>query len=326
MNRLTGKVKLTKTEERKFNKVLDNDDYSQITGVNLDHVEYTLATFPSPKFCYRNLDESEKDEIILAVQKKLTQTGLPLSGINDPLRWEKGWGEILEKVKNDKISLEILRPQYFQHNTLRFRGNYIKVSEGSMEHVFFSTISRILFQRYLKGCQKIIEFGCGTGTNLVILHELFPKAKLIGCDWASPSQEILKIIATELKAKIGGTRFNMLTLEGRENLTIDSGTAIITMHAMEQLGMSFNSLLEYFLENKPQIVFHIEPIFELYKPNQLFDKLAIKYHEKRNYLKGYLPTLKKLEGKGKIEILEVRRFFFGGLFHEPYSLVAWKVK
>ena len=106
MNRLTGKVKLTKTEERKFNKVLDNDDYSQITGVNLDHVEYTLATFPSPKFCYRNLDESEKDEIILAVQKKLTQTGLPLSGINDPLRWEKGWGEILEKVKNGLLKTD----------------------------------------------------------------------------------------------------------------------------------------------------------------------------------------------------------------------------
>ena len=89
-----------KAKEIKFNKVLDNDDYSRITGVNLDHVEHTLATFLPPKFCYRNLDESERDEIILTVQKKLTETGLPLSGINDPLRWEKGWGEILEKIKN----------------------------------------------------------------------------------------------------------------------------------------------------------------------------------------------------------------------------------
>ena len=98
------------------------------------------------------------------------------------------------------------------------------------------------------------------------------------------------------------------------------------MHAMEQLGSAFKPFLDYILGKGPRLIFHVEPVFELYNPDKLFDELAVKYHEKRNYLKGYLPALKKLEREGKIEILEIRRLFFGSLFHEGYSLIAWKIK
>jgi SAM-dependent methyltransferase len=316
---------LTESKEI-YEKTLGNEDYSQITGVDCKLVAETLVDFPSPEFCYRYLEESKRDEIILTVLKKLEEIGLPESGINDVSRWEKGWGEVLEAVKNQKMSMDILRPQYFHYNTLRFRGNYIEVPDGSFEFDFYTTIRRILFRKYFPGFKKVIEFGCGTGTNLAILSELFPEMSLIGCDWASPSQEILKIMAKEFKAKIEGSRLNMLTLEGSKNIEIDSETAVITMHAMEQLGTSFEPLLEYFLEKRPGLIFHIEPIFELYNPDQLFDALAVKYHEKRNYLNGYLPALKKLEVEGKIEIVDIRRLFFGSLFHEGYSLVVWKIK
>lgn len=316
---------MTKPKET-YDKTLGNDDYSRITGVDCKLVEETLVDFPSPEFCYRYLEESKRDEIILTVLKKLEEIGLPASGINDVSRWEKGWGEVLEAVKNQKMNMDILRPQYFHYNTLRFRGNYIEVPDGSFEFDFYTTIRRILFRRYFSGFKKVIEFGCGTGTNLAILSELFPEMSLIGCDWASPSQEILKIMAKEFKAKIEGSRLNMLTLEGSKNIEIDSETVVITMHAMEQLGTSFEPLLEYFLEKRPGLIFHIEPIFELYNPDQLFDALAVKYHKKRNYLNGYLPALKKLEVEGKIEIMDIRRLFFGSLFHEGYSLVVWKMK
>ena len=111
-----------------------------------------------------------------------------------------------------------------------------------------------------------------------------------------------------------------------ENVEIDSQTAVITMHAMEQLGSAFKPFLDYIFGKRPRLIFHVEPVFELYNPDKLFDELAVKYHEKRNYLKGYLPALKKLEGEGKIEILEIRRLFFGSLFHEGYSLIVWKIK
>jgi SAM-dependent methyltransferase len=316
---------LTKSNAITYGKVLGNDEYSRITGVDRNLVDKTLTDFPAPVFQYRSLSESERDEIILTVLKKLEETGLPSSGINDVSRWDKGWGEVLETVKNAKISINLLRPQYFHYNTLRFERNYIGVPDGSAEFDFYTTIRRILFRKYFSDFSKIVELGCGTGTNLAILSELFPEALLVGCDWASPSQEILKIMAKEFRAKIEGVRLNMLTLEGSENVKIDSETAVITMHAMEQLGTSFQSLLDYLLEKRPRLIFHIEPVFELYDSDRLFDVLAVKYHEKRNYLKGLLPALKALEANGKIEIMEVRRLFFGSLFHEGYSLIVWKI-
>ena len=105
---------------------------------------------------------------------------------------------------------------------MRFDGNYIEVPDGSFEFDFYTTIRRVLFRKYFTGFRNIIEFGCGTGTNLVILSEILPEASLVGCDWASSSQEILKIMAKELKAKVHGVRMNMLTLEGSENVEIDS--------------------------------------------------------------------------------------------------------
>ena len=309
-----------------FDSVLCADEYSRIIGVDRQLVKETLKDFPSSEIRYRNLEKSEIDEIILIVLNKLEEVDLPKSGINDASRWEKGWGEVLEKVKNSGINIRLLQPQYFHYNFMRFDGNYIEVPDGSFEFDFYTTIRRVLFRKYFTGFRNIIEFGCGTGTNLAILSEIFPEASLVGCDWASSSQEILKIMAKELKAKVHGVRMNMLTLEGSENVEINSQTAVITMHAMEQLGSAFKPFLDYIFGKRPRLIFHVEPVFELYNPDKLFDELAVKYHEKRNYLKGYLPALKKLEGEGKIEILEIRRLFFGSLFHEGYSLIVWKIK
>ena len=38
----------------------------------------------------------------------------------------------------------------------------------------------------------------------------------------------------------------------------------------------------------------------------------------------YAPHLKDLAAKGRIEILEIRRFYFGSIYHEGYSYVAWR--
>ena len=42
------------------------------------------------------------------------------------------------------------------------------------------------------------------------------------------------------------------------------------------------------------------------------------------YLFGFLPRLKNLAALRKIEIMEIRRLYFGSLYHEGYSYVAWR--
>ena len=110
----------------------------------------------------------------------------------------------------------------------------------------------------------------------------------------------------------------MLTLKGKENIPLDMGTAVITIHSMEQLANSFQPILNYFLSQKPGIVFHLEPILELYDPEDPFDILAIQYHKKKNYLNGYLPALEELEQKKLIKIIQKHRFY-SVIAHNPHE-------
>jgi hypothetical protein len=80
------------------------------------------------------------------------------------------------------------------------------------------------------------------------------------------------------------------------------------------------------LARKPAICVNMEPMLELYDENNPVDALAIRFHRKRGYLEGFLPALRRLAEAGRIEIVEVKRFKFGSLYHECYSYVAWRTR
>ena len=56
----------------------------------------------------------------------------------------------------------------------------------------------------------------------------------------------------------------------------------------------------------------------------LNDYLAIKFQGNRGYSAGLLPLLQRLEKQGKIELLKVKRLFFGSLYMEGYNTFVWK--
>ncbi len=299
-------------------------DFADCLDQDPSHIESLLEGHSFPNLSYRAPAQSERDGITLEVLNKLDDTDLHPSGKNNPTRWNQGWGEILENLKNKEFNPGLLIPQYIYHDTLRWKGDYIKVFSRTFENDFYTVLRKIVFKKFLANASRVVEFGCGTGTSLLILNELFPKRSFVGCDWAIPSQEILKIINQCTNANIKEVRFNMLTLEGKDQVAIDGNTAVMTMHSMEQLGTLFSPMMKYLLEVRPKIIIHLEPIIELYDSNYLFDALAIKYHKKRNYLDGFLTALRKLQGEGAIDIMVEKRLYFGSMFHEGYSLIVWK--
>ena len=74
---------------------------------------------------------------------------------------------------------------------------------------------------------------------------------------------------------------------------------------------------------KADYVMNIEPIYEFYDLSKDFDLVAVKYIEKRNWLRGYYTSLLDLEKKGVIKIFEKLRLF-GSLYHETYNFIIWK--
>lgn len=296
-------------------------DIARLAGV--DEAMARAAMRNIGPLTYRRLAVVERDAVILRALEQLERTDLVTVGGNDASRWERGWGEILERVRTHGVTLANLLPQYFHYDILRYDGDWIRIAAPDFEYRVYDSFRRVLFPRHLAGFDRLIDIGCGTAASLLTLHDLFPEAVLVGCDWAVPSQELVQLIAAHLQRPLRGVRFNMLTLEGGDQLEIDARTAVLTMHSMEQLGASWALMLDFLLARRPGLCLHIEPIRELYDPASLFDALALRYHEKRNYLSGYLTALRAKAAEGLVEIKETRRLRFGSAFHEGYSLVVW---
>jgi hypothetical protein len=111
-----------------------------------------------------------------------------------------------------------------------------------------------------------------------------------------------------------------------DTLEIAQNSAIFTIGALEQLGCDFESFLQFLLKKSPNLCLNVEPLCELYDEHYLLDYLAIKYMQKRKYLRNYIDRLKQLESDGKIEILTTQRMLFGSLYYEGWSFVLWKPK
>tara|TARA_Y100001960_G_C14014382_1_gene512937 strand:- start:159 stop:506 length:348 start_codon:yes stop_codon:yes gene_type:complete len=112
-------------------------------------------------------------------------------------------------------------------------------------------------------------------------------------------------------------------MEGADGIQTFPNGVILTIHGLEQIGTEYESLLSFLLEQHDQLIFHIEPLLELYDLSSNFDMLAAAYHRHLGYLEGYLPALKKLERNGVIKILECKRLGIGDKWHEAYGLVIW---
>ena len=132
-------------------------------------------------------------------------------------------------------------------------------------------------------------------------------------------------INTRYKRDIRAAKLDLFTMDGLDQVQIGSGAGVFTVHALEQLGPNFGPFIREVCAARPDVCVHLEPIVELYDDNLEFDQYALKYHQKRNYLDGFLNKLNNLEARGKIEIVNVRRTGFGSTYQEAYTLVVWRV-
>ena len=294
-------------------------------GITVDAMWGLLGGHRWPHLRYRGLDGPRRDEVIRGILELTDSPDLRVVGQNDNSVWERGWGEILAQVTVKGFEPSRLRPQYFDHHRiLRLDGQYIDAGDTTFVYAYDDLLRRIALSNYLQGARKVVELGCGTGTSQLILASLLPNAELVAADWAQSSQDIICAMASYLRRPIRPVRFNMLTLDGWSDLGIETTTTLFTVHALEQLGKNWQALLYKLLDTKPRLCLHLEPIVELYDRSSLFDVLAIKYHERRNYLHGWLTRLRELAALGRAEILQVRRLGFGDRYHEAYSVILWK--
>lgn len=293
------------------------EDIQNIFGTKNSINDIKEEMLPNVKIRY--LENNESEEIVNSIEERIKQSDIRVSGADQLAVWEKGWGEILNNVNKIGISEESLKPQYFNNqNIIRFNEKYIGIETIDGLFKIDCFLRKIIFKRYLTNVKKVVELGCGTGLNLYLISKIFPDYHLVGADWSPPSQEILKIFANSgINAE--GKNFDLFN---PTPLPIDGETALITVHALEQIGNQYHKLLEILSQQPPKFIMNIEPIYEHYN-DSVFDDVAKRFHKKRKYLDGYYSELINLEKNNKIKIHENFKIKIGSKFHDAYSVVKW---
>ena len=283
-----------------------------------------LARLKAPELRYRPLDTDQAGKVIADIRHTLTHSKLRTVGDDDPSAWEKGWAELVARLGEHPITTDTLRPQYFHAEVpCRLQHRLVAPASADFEYWVGLGLRWLIFRQFLLGQHRVVEFGCGTGINLLLLAGLLPEARLVGCDWARPSQDLIARLAQQTGRAIGAHRINMLHSPWTD-LAIDQGAAVLTVHALEQLGSQWGPFLDNLRQSRPGLCVHIEPLLELYNPDDSLDALSRGYHLKRNYLRGFVPAVQQLAAEGRAEILTLRRTPFSGLYHEAYSVLVWR--
>ncbi len=304
---------------------LTTDDFARAFGVPPETLPAACQELiGATDFSYTVPMGNERDVIVLDVMKKIAGDSQVIGADDRKDVWYRGWQENLSDFIDSGYDPESLIPKFIRPDqVVRLHGDYACPANPCFELDYITVLRTWLFHTYLKEAAAVYEFGCGTGFNLMLLYRLFPGKRLLhGLDFVQSSVDLVNEIGRRCSLPLQGHLFDMLAPDRTFDLASDC--AVFTFGALEQLAGRFEKFLQYLLEQKPELCFHIEPTVELYDENILVDYLAACFHRKRGYTQGFLPRLQTLSARGEIELLKVQRLYFGSLFMEGYMLLVWR--
>lgn len=303
---------------------LDTAGFAELFGIDAGNIrDTTRSLIQRHDFSYREIVGDERDKLILDVLKRIDRDQQVIGAEERKVVWYKGWDANLKEFLSTNFALEALIPKFIRPGQpVRLKRSFVFPNNPDFELRFVEVVRSWIFEEFFAPFDNLYEFGCGTGFNLVPLAQRFPDKKLFGSDFVQSSVDLVNSIARQYKLNLSATLFDMISPS--PDYRILPSSAVYTFGAIEQLASRFERFLGFLLTQKPGLCLHIEPTVELYDDTHLIDFLGIKFHRKRGYTEGFLPTLQKLTAEGRVEIQRVKRLYFGSLFMEGYSLIVWR--
>jgi len=300
------------------------NDFARLFGTSISNIPPDCRELINGHdFSYRTLTGTERDKVLLGVLQRIDNDQFSLAGKEGKERWEKGWAQNRDSFIKEAGNPAHLVPKYIRPNQpLRIDQCYVEANDTDFELNWVEVFRNWLFQTYLADFGSIYEFGCGSCFNLALLAKMYPNKRLYGLDWATSSVDIANEMGKIHGWNISGSVFDFFAPD--QNIRIDKDSAILTFGALEQTGTDYKDFLQYILDSSPKLCVHVEPMLEWYDDKNLVDYAAIRFHEKRNYWRGFEAKLKELESDGKVEILKSKRSYFGSLYIEGYSQLIWR--
>ena len=269
-----------------------------------------------------DLTNQEFSDIILNILRTHDADDKTVGTEAKKIAWTNGWGENLAEYETTHY-IHALVPKYYRpSNFLRMNGEYIiPTYPDKFEYTYVNLFRLWMFHKYFADRTVVYEFGCGSGDNLAHFCRLY-KTPVIGLDYTQTAVDLINLLSTQKQYDLKGLLFDMTSPD--YSIKVPNNSALFTMGALEQIPVGYEKFVSFIQDKKFSLCMHIEPLFELYDPNNLSDHLAMQFHTKRNYIKGFIPLLKRLELEGKVEIITIHRPLFGNMMQDSWSYIIWR--
>jgi hypothetical protein len=311
-----------KTKE--FNLNFDKYDFAKSFDSDVEKFSSELnQTIQNLNFNYRMPTLEENESLVLEVLKKIKSDKQIIGAKERDNVWFKGWDENLQMYRESGFDESSLTPKFVRPgNPVRLNKKFVFPEDDNFELNYIEVYRQWYIENYFKDVENVYEFGCGTGFNLLHVNRVFPEKKLFGSDFVQSSVDLVNEIAFHKDIDLKGDLFNML--KPNNDYDILPNSAVYTFGALEQLASNLDPILEYLISKRPMLCVHTEPAIELYEDDSLVDFLGQSFQGKRGYSSGLISKLQSLENDDKIEILKIRRLYFGSYFMEGYNLIVWR--
>jgi hypothetical protein len=159
----------------------------------MNRISYTdieeIVGFPISEECkqiinildtsFSPLTQQERDDVILNIINHI-DLDLEKTGQHRLEKWEKGWYENFELLKNG-AELSSLVPKYFgKYDIVRWKGDFVKANNIHLDYYQISILVDAILHEYVGDkYSNLFEFGCGPAYHLLRFEGFNNKTNLI---------------------------------------------------------------------------------------------------------------------------------------------------
>lgn len=232
--------------------------------------------------------------------------------------WDSGWKEALDNyTRNGSLIAGFTHPT----TLVNIDGVYFRPIDSNFEVNYQALVRSYVLDKYFGDCAAFLEFGAGTGINLVAAAETLPFARIIGSDFVPAAVQLHKAIATKTGLPIESYLFDMRSPS--KDHAFPKGSSVLTYGSVEQLGNNFQQFLDFLLEIQPKIVVHLETDSSFLDDRKLPDFISKSYAEARGYPDQFLGGLQKMQDEDRINIVTAERSIAHPGLTPGNNLVVW---
>jgi hypothetical protein len=145
--------------------------------------------------------------------------------------------------------------------------------------------------KYFPHARSITEYGCGSGLNLLYLKEALPSLECYGYELTHEGANLARSAAEKFALNVEFRQFDYVQYKPVDNLFPPTDLAL-TVLSLEQIPRKHLTALQNIHKNTLLASIHIEPIIEQ-APLTPWGLLARIYHRKRDYLQGFMRSVKR---------------------------------